>query len=173
MPGPTVPLSLMSKTSKVGKALASAAKPVTDSLCTSESLLSKRIAAIERLGSLQFIINGYIVSGEAGEHAEDVFDDLKNFYLQSRSFFNAKVSRLLSKYMKVCKDAYVGKAKVNQRELEAIMENLEFEFRCSVNALPTHVWLRLVRYKLAPVVIIVALILIFLFFSKEIRIPLE
>jgi hypothetical protein len=42
-----------------------------------------------------------------------------------------------------------------------------------VNPLPTHVWLRLVRYKLAPVVIIVALILIFLFFSKEIRIPLE
>ena len=65
LPGPTVPLSLMSKTSKVGKALASAAKPVTDSLCTSESLLSKRIEAIERLGDLQFVINGYIVAGEA------------------------------------------------------------------------------------------------------------
>lgn len=74
MPGPTVPLGLLSKTSKVGKALASAAKPVTDSLCTSESLLSKRIEAIERLGSLQFIINGYIVTGDLGEDAEAVFD---------------------------------------------------------------------------------------------------
>jgi hypothetical protein len=36
----------MSKTSNVGKALASAAKPFTDSLTTGESLLSKRIAAI-------------------------------------------------------------------------------------------------------------------------------
>jgi hypothetical protein len=67
--------------------LASAAKPVTDSICTSESLLSKRIEAIERLGNLQFIINGYIVAGEADENAEEVFDDLKRYYLQSRSFF--------------------------------------------------------------------------------------
>ena len=168
MPGPTVPLSLMSKTSKVGKALASAAKPVTDSMCTSESLLSKRIEAIARLGDLQFIINGYIVTGEVDENVEEVFDELKRFYLQSRSFFNRKVSQLLSKYLKVCKDAYVGKYKVNERELEAIMENLEFEFRCSVSPLPTHTWLRLVRYKVAPVVIVVALILIFLFFKKDI-----
>jgi hypothetical protein len=168
MPGP-VPLSLMSKTSKVGKALASAAKPVTDSLCTSESLLSKRIEAIERLGSLQFIINGYIVTGEGDEHVEEVFDELKKFYLQSRSFFNRKVSHLLSKYMKVCRDAYVGKQKVDERELEAIMEHLEFEFRCSVSPLPTHTWLRLVRYKLAPLVIIVVLALVALFFKKDIR----
>jgi hypothetical protein len=167
MPGPTVPLSLMSKTNKVGKALASAAKPVTDSLCTSESLLSKRIEAIERLGNLQFIINGYIVTGEVNEHVEEMFDELKRFYLQSRSFFNRKVSDLLSKYMKICKDGYVGKCKVDERELEAIMENLEFEFRCSVNPLPTHIWLRLVRYKLAPVVVIVVLILTFLFFFKK------
>ena len=80
--------------------------------------MSKRIEAIERLGNLQFIINGYIVTGEADEHAEEVFDDLKKFYLQSRSFFNRKVSRLLSKYMKICQDAYVGKNKVNERELE-------------------------------------------------------
>ena len=173
MPGPTVPLSLMSKTSKVGKALASAAKPVTDSLCTSESLLSKRIEAIERLGSLQFIINGYIVTGESDEDVEEVFDELKKFYLQSRSFFNRKVSQLLSKYMKVCKDAYVGKLKVNERELEAIMESLEFEFRCSVNALPTHAWLRLVRYKVAPIAILALLILIFLVFKKDIRQFLE
>ena len=46
------------------------------------------------------------------------------------------------------------------------MENLEFEFRCSVNPLPTHSWLRLVRYKLAPLAIIVLLILIVLFFKK-------
>jgi hypothetical protein len=157
----------MSKTSKVGKALASAAKPVTDSMCTSESLLSKRIEAIERLGDLQFIINGYIVAGEVDENVEDVFDELKRFYLQSRSFFNRKVSQLLSKYMKVCRDAYVGKYKVNERELEAIMEKLEFEFRCSVSPLPTHAWLRLVRYRLAPVVIVVALVLIFLFFKKD------
>ena len=169
MPGPIVPLSLMSKTSKVGKALASAAKPVTDSLCTSESLLSKRIEAIERLGGLQFIINGYIVTGEAEENIEEVFDELKRFYLQSRSFFNRKVSHLLSKYMKVCKDAYAGKVKVNERELEKIMENLEFEFRCSVSPLPSHVWLRLVRYKLAPVVVIVVLVLLVLFFKKDIR----
>ena len=174
MPGPTVPLSLMSKTSKVGKALASAAKPVTDSMCTSESLLSKRIEAIERLGDLQFIVNGYIVAGEADENVEEVFDELKRFYLQSRSFFNRKVSYLLSKYMKVCKDAYVGKYKVDERELERIMENLEFEFRCSVSPLPTHTWLRLVRYKLAPVVIIVVLILISLFFRKDlVRLFLE
>ena len=173
MAGPVVPLSLMSKTSKVGKALASAAKPVTDSMCTSESLLSKRIEAIERLGNLQFVINGYIVTGEADENVEEVFDELKKFYLQSRSFFNGKVSHLLSKYMKVCKDAYVGKYKVNERELEAIMETLEFEFRCSVSPLPTHTWLRLVRYKLAPVVMIVVLVLIFLFFKKDIRAFLE
>lgn len=103
MPGPAVPLSLLSKTSKAGKALASAAKPVTDSLCTSESLLSKRIEAIERLGDLQFMINGYIVTGEGDEHVEEVFDQLKRFYLQSRSFFNRKVSELLSNYMTVCK----------------------------------------------------------------------
>ena len=173
MPGPAVPLSLMSKTSKVGKALASATKPVTDSLCTSESLLSKRIEAIERLGNLQFIINGYIVTGEADEHIEEVFDELKKFYLQSRSFFNRKVSHLLSRYMKVCKDAYVGKVKVNERELEAIMENLEFEFRCSVNPLPTHAWLRLVRYKVVPVAIIAVLALILLLFKKDIRQFLE
>jgi hypothetical protein len=173
MPGPTVPLGLLSKTSKVGKALASAAKPVTDSLCTSESLLSKRIEAIERLGNLQFIINGYIVTGEEGEDVEEVFDELKKFYLQSRSFFNRKVSRLLSKYMKICKDAYVGKFKVNEAELEAILENLEFEFRCSVNPLPTHIWLRLVRYKLAPLVILAVLLLIFLFFKKDLRLALE
>lgn len=173
MPGPIVPLNLMSKTSKVGKALASAAKPVTDSMCTSESLLSKRIEAIERLGNLQFIINGYIVTGEAGEHAEEMFDELKRFYLQSRSFFNKKVSHLLSKYMKICKDAYVGKLKVNERELEAIMEKLEFELRCSVNPLPSHAWLRLVRYKLAPLVLIVVLILIVLLFKKDIRSFLE
>ncbi|MGA2618889.1 MAG: hypothetical protein ABSF26_14865 [Thermoguttaceae bacterium] len=174
MPGPAVPLSLMSKSSKVGKALASAAKPVTDSMCTSESLLSKRIEAIERLGDLQFIVNGYIVAGEADENVEEVFDELKRFYLQSRSFFNRKVSYLLSKYMKVCKDAYVGKYKVDERELERIMENLEFEFRCSVSPLPTHTWLRLVRYKLAPVVIIVVLILISLFFRKDlVRLFLE
>ena len=142
MPGPIVPLNLLSKTSKVGKALASAAKPATDAMCTNESLLSKRIEAIETLGNLQFIINGYIVAGEADEHAEDIFDDLKKFYLKSRSFFNRKVSRLLSKYMKICHDAYVGKTKVNERELERIMENLEFEFRCSVSPLPSHIWLR-------------------------------
>ncbi len=129
MPGPIVPLGLMSKTSKVGKALASAAKPVTDSLTTSESLLSKRIEAIERLGNLQFIINGYIVTGEGDEHVEDVFDEMKKFYLQSRSFFGRKVSYLLSKYMKICRDAYLGKTKVNERELEKIMEQLEFELR--------------------------------------------
>ena len=173
MPGPIVPLNLMSKTSKVGQALASAAKPVTDSMCTGESLLSKRIDAIERLGGLQFIINGYIVTGEVGDDAEEVFDELKKFCLQSRSFFSSKVSRLLSKYMKVCKDAYVGKVKVNQRELEAIMERLEFEFRCSVNPLPTHLWLRLVRYKLAPIVIVAVLILLVLFFKKDIRQFLE
>ena len=90
MPGPMVPLSLMSKTSKVGKALASAAKPVTDSMNTSESLLSKRIEAIEKLGRLQFIINGYVVAGEVDEHVEEVFDELKGFYLQSRSFFTRR-----------------------------------------------------------------------------------
>ena len=168
MPGPTVPLSLMSKTSKVGKALASAAKPVTDSLCTSESLLSKRIEAIERLGGLLFIINGYIVADKVDEDVEEAFDDLKKFCLQSRSFFSRKVSRLLSKYMKVCRDAYAAKSEVNQRELEEIMEDLEFEFRCSVNPLPTHLWLRLVRYKLAPVAIIVVIALIVLFFKKDI-----
>ncbi len=173
MPGPIVPLNLMSKTSKVGQALASAAKPVTDSMCTGESLLSKRIDAIERLGGLQFIINGYIVTGEVGDDAEEVFDELKKFCLQSRSFFSSKVSRLLSKYMKVCKDAYVGKVKVNQRELEAIMERLEFEFRCSVNPLPTHLWLRLVRCKLAPVAVLAVLILLVLFFKKDIRQFLE
>jgi len=167
MPGPMVPLNLMSKTSNVGKALASAAKPVTDSMCTSESLLSKRIEAIEKLGDLQFIINGYVIKGEGDEHVEEVFDELKRFYLQSRSFFNAKISHLLSKYMKVCKDAYVGKVKVHEPELEAIMENLDFEFRCSVNPLPVHVWLRLVRYKLAPVVIVGVLILIYLYFRKD------
>jgi len=163
----------MSKTSKVGKALASAAKPVTDSLCTSETLLSKRIEAIERLGNLQFIINGHIVTGVADEDVEEVFDELKRLYLQSRSFFNTKVSHLLSKYMKLCRDAYVGKLKVNERELETIMENLEFEFRCSVSPLPAHAWLRLVRYKLAPVVIVIVLILIVLFFKKDIRELLE
>jgi hypothetical protein len=173
MPGPIVPLGLLSKTSKVGKALASAAKPVTDSICTSESLLSKRIEAIERLGNLQFIINGYVVAGEADENAEEVFDELKRYYLQSRSFFNRKVSRLLSKYMTICKDAYVGKHKVDERALEAIMENLEFEFRCSVNPLPTHIWLRLLRHKVAPIAVIVVLILIFLFFEKDIRRLLE
>jgi hypothetical protein len=173
MPGPTVPLGLMSKTSKVGKALASAAKPVTDSMCTSETLLSKRIEAIERLGNLQFIINGYILAGEADEDAEEMFDELKKLYLQSRSFFNRKVSQLLSKYMKICKDAYVGKYKMNERDLEVLMENLEFEFRCSVNPLPTHIWLRLVRYKLAPAVIIIALALLFLYFKKDIRLPSE
>ena len=90
MPGPMVPLNLMSKTSNVGKALASAAKPVTDSMCTSESLLSKRIEAIEKLGDLQFIINGYVIEGEGDEHVEEVFDELKRFYLQSRSFFNGQ-----------------------------------------------------------------------------------
>ena len=173
MPGPIVPLSLMSKTSKVGKALASAAKPVTDSLCTGESLLSKRIEAIERLGNLQFIINGYVVSGEVDEHVEDVFDDLKQFYLQSRSFFNRKVSSLVSKYMRICKDAYVGKRKVNQRELELLMENLEFELRCSVSPLPTHVWLRLVRYRLVPVVVVVLLVLLYLFLRKDLTLPAE
>jgi hypothetical protein len=173
MPGPVVPLGLLSKTSKVGKALASAAKPVTDSICTSESLLSKRIEAIERLGDLQFIINGYIVTGETDEDAVEVFDDLKRHYLQSRSFFNKKVSHLLSKYMTICKNAYVGKGKVDERELETIMENLEFEFRCSVNPLPTHIWLRLLRHKLAPIAILVVLILIFLLFKKGIRLLLE
>jgi len=173
MPGPIVPLNLLSKTSKVGKAFASAAKPVTDSMCTSESLLSKRIEAIEKLGSLQFIINGYIVTGEADEHVEEVFDELKRFYLQSRSFFNRKVSHLLSKYMRICKDAYAGKVKVDERELETIMENLEFEFRCSVSPLPSHTWLRLVRFKLAPVVIVVVLMLLVLFFKKDIRQFLE
>ena len=75
--------------------------------------------------------------------------------------------------MKVCKDAYVGKSRVNERELESIMENLDFEFRCSVNALPAHVWLRLVRFKIAPVVIVVGIVLIFLFFKKDIRQFLE
>ena len=173
MPGPIVPLNLMSKTSKVGQALASAAKPVTDSMCTNESLLSKRIEAIERLGNLQFMINGCIVTGEADENVEEVFDELKKFYLQSRSFFNRKVSNLVLKYMKVCKDAYAGKVKVNERELETIMENLEFEFRCSVSPLPSHTWLRLVRYKLAPIAIIVVLVLLVLFFKKDIRTLLE
>ena len=49
------------------------------------------------------------------------------------------------------------------------MENLEFEFRCSVSPLPSHIWLRLVRYKLAPVAIIVVLVLLVLFFKKDIR----
>ena len=71
--------------------------------------------------------------------------------------------------MKVCKDAYVGKVKVNERELEALMENLEFELRCSVNPLFTHVWLRLVRYKLAQAVIVVALVLLFLFLKRGLR----
>jgi len=70
--------------------------------------------------------------------------------------------------MKVCKDAYADKVKVNERELETIMENLEFEFRCSVNPLPSHAWLRLARYKLAPVAIIVVLVLVFLLFRKDI-----
>jgi hypothetical protein len=157
----------MSKTSKVGKALASAAKPVTDSLVTSESLLSKRIEAIERLGNLQFIINGYIVTGEGDEHVEEVFDELKRFYLQSRSFFNHKISCLLSRYMKICRDAYVNKSKVDERELEKIMENLEFEFRCSVSPLPTHVWLRLVRWRLAPVVVVAAVVVAYLFLRKD------
>jgi hypothetical protein len=135
--------------------------------------LSKRIEAIERLGNLQFIINGYIITGAADEHVEEMFDELKRFYLQSRSFFNRKVSRLLSKYMKICKDAYVGKSKVDQPALEAIMENLEFEFRCSVNPLPTHIWLRLARYKLAPLVVVVVLLLLVLFFKKDIRTFLE
>jgi hypothetical protein len=173
MPGPVVPLGLLSRTSKVGKALASAAKPVTDSLSTSESLLSKRIEAIETLGNLQFIINGYIVTGEIDDHVEELFDDLKKFYLQFRSFFNRKVSYLVSKYMHICKDAYVGKCKVNERELELLMENLEFEFRCSVSPLPTHVWLRLVRYRLAPVVVIAALVLVFFFFRKDFLPPSE
>ncbi len=173
MPLPTVPLNLLSKTSNVGKALASAAKPVTDSLSTNESLLSKRIEAIERLGNLQFIINGYIVTGQGDEHVEEVFDELKRFYLQSRSFFNKKVSHLLSKYLKLCRDSYAGKIKVDQRELEAIMEHLEFELRCSVNPLPTHTWLRLARYKLLPIVIIVVLVLIVLIFKKDIRAFLE
>jgi len=131
------------------------------------------IEAIERLGDLQFIINGYIVTGEGDEHVEEVFDQLKRFYLQSRSFFNRKVSDLLSNYMKVCKDAYTNKVKVNERELEAILEKLEFEFRCSVNALPAQVWLRLVRFKMASAVAIVVLILIVLFFKKDIRALLE
>jgi hypothetical protein len=169
MPGPTVPLSLMSKTSNLGKALANAAKPVTDSLCTSESLLSKRIEAIERLGNLQFIINGYIVTGEVDEHASEVFDELKRFCLQSRSFFNARVSRLLSKYMKVCRDAYADKSKVDERKLEILLENLEFEFRCSVSPLPINVWLRLVRYNLAPFVIIAVVAFVFLYFKKDMR----
>jgi hypothetical protein len=173
MPGPAVPLSLMSKTSKVGKVLASAAKPVTDSISTNETLLSKRIEAIERLGNLQFVINGYIVTGEVDEDAEGVFDELKRFYLQSRSFFNRKVSRLLSQYMKICKDAYAGKCKVDESQLEAIMEQLEFEFRCSVSPLPLHVWLRLVRYKLAPLVIVALIVLIYLFFKKDIPLSLD
>jgi len=163
----------MSKTSKVGKALASAAKPVTDSQTTSESLLSKRIEAIERLGNLQFIINGYIVTGEGDEHVEDVFDEMKKFYLQSRSFFGRKVSYLLSRYMKVCRDAYLGKTKVNERELETIMEKLEFELRCSVSPLPAQVWLRLVRYKLAPFAVLAVLALVVFFFRKDLRQLLE
>ena len=67
----------------------------------------------------------------------------------------------------------MGKTKVNERQLEAIMENLEFEFRCSVNPLPTHAWLRLTRYKLAPIVIVVVLVLLVLFFKKDIRTFLE
>jgi hypothetical protein len=163
----------MSKTGKVGKALASAAKPVTDSLCTSESLLSKRIEAIERLGSLQFIINGYIVTGEVDEDVTAVFDELKRLYLQSRSFFSRKVSRLLSQYLKMCKDAYASKCKVNEAELEALLERLEFEFRCSVNPLPVHVWLRLVQYRLVPLVVVAILILLFLFFKKDIPLLVE
>jgi hypothetical protein len=62
----------------------------------------------------------------------------------------------------------VGKSKVNQRELEGIMENLEFELRCSVNPLPTHLWLRLARHKWVPFAIVVVLLLIFLFFKKDI-----
>lgn len=173
MPGPVIPLSLMSRTSKVGKALASAAKPVTDSMCTSESLLSKRIEAIERLGNLQFVINGYILTGEADEHVEEEFDELKKFCLQSRSFFNARVSRLLSKYMHVCQDVYEGKVKVDHRKFEIIMENLEFEFRCSVNPLPAQVWLRLMHYKFASVTIIGVLLLIFFLFKKDILPLLE
>ena len=163
----------MSRTSKVGKALASAAKPVTDSMCTSESLLSKRIEAIERLGNLQFVINGYIVMGVADENVEEEFDELKRFCLQSRSFFNAKVSRLLSKYMHICKDAYMAKLKRISAKLETILENLEFEFRCSVNPLPVHIWLRLARYKLATVVLVAVLLLIVLFFKKDIFQSLE
>jgi hypothetical protein len=158
----------MSKTSKVGKALASAAKPVTDSISLNESLLSKRIQAIERLGDLQFIINGYIVSGETDEHVEEVFDELKRFYLQSRSFFNRKVSSLLSKYMKICRDAYVGNYKVDEGRLEVILEKLEFEFRCSVSPLPLHIWLRLVRYKLAPLVTVALVALIVWLLRKDI-----
>jgi hypothetical protein len=173
MPGPVVPLGLMSKSSKVGKALASAAKPVTDSLLTSESLLSKRIEAIERLGGLQFIINGYIVTGEGDEHVEDVFDELKKFYLQSRSFFNRKISYLLSRYMKICRDAYAGKTKAKESELEAILENLEFEFRCSVSPLPAQLWLRLVRYKLAPIAVFAVLAALVLWFRKDLRQLLE
>jgi hypothetical protein len=173
MPGPIVPLGLMSKTSKVGKAVASAAKPVTDSMVTGESLLSKRIDAIERLGNLQFVINGYIITGEGGEHIEDVFDELKKFYLQSRSFFNRKISYLLSQYMKICKDAYVNKTKADERELERILENLEFEFRCSVSPLPAHLWLRLVRWRLAAPVVITAVVLVYLFFRKDFGKALE
>lgn len=62
---------------------------------------------------------------------------------------------------------------MNERELEAILEKLEFEFRCSVNALPTQVWLRLVRFKMASAVTIVVLMLIALFFKRDIRALLE
>jgi hypothetical protein len=173
MPGPIVPLNLMSKTSKVGKALASAAKPVTDSMCTSESLLSKRIDAIERLGDLQFVVNGYIVTGEVDDDVEEVFDELKRFYLQSRSFFNRRVSKLLSEYMKICRDAYQAKHKVHESALEAILEKLEFEFRCSVSPLPQHIWLRLVRYRLAPFVIAAVIALLVVYFRKDLRLPTE
>ena len=75
--------------------------------------------------------------------------------------------------MKICHDAYVRKTKVNERDLERIMEILEFEFRCSVSPLPSHIWLRLVRYKLAPVAIFVVLVLVVLFFKKDIQAFLE
>jgi hypothetical protein len=56
---------------------------------------------------------------------------------------------------------------------KVLMENLKFEFRCSVSPLPTQIWLRLVRYRLVPVVVVALLVLLYLFLKKDFALPAE
>ena len=171
---PAVPLALVARTKKVGKVVANAAKPVTDSMCTGESLLSKRIECIERLGALLFTINGHLVTGgylaeDEGEMEEvhEAFDALKLFYLQTRSFFSRKISRLLTNYMEMCRACCKQKA-VHQEEMEIVLGELEFELRCSVSPLPLHLWLRITKYHLVPVVIAAVAAALYFLLTKEI-----